>query len=126
MHTNVYDFDPVHVQTTTAQLQSELPELKNRLELQETETQSANSKFEFNVSIQEKLRVEFGVEKKAWAEEKIALTHRAEKAEAALEEVTTELSGLKRHVSQMVSAIFGKLPYKCQVLNLSGDHMNCC
>ena len=65
------------------------------------------------MSEQEKLKAEFGVEKKAWAEEKVALTQRAEKAEAALEEVTTELSGLKRHVSQMVSAIFGKPPYKC-------------
>ena len=110
MHTNVYDFDPVHVQTTTAQLQSELSELKKRLELQETETQRSDSKFEFSVSKQEKLRAEFEVEKKAWAEEKIALTHRAEKAEAALEEVAIELSGLKCHVSQMVSAIFGKTP----------------
>ena len=49
------------------------------------------------------------MEKKAWADEKIALINRAEKAEAALEEATGELSGLKRHVSQMVSAIFGKL-----------------
>ena len=120
-----YDFDPVYEQTTTAQLQSELSELKNHLELQETETQRANSKFEFNVSEQEKLKADFEVEKKSWAEEKIALTHRAEKAEASLEEVTTELSGLKNHVSQMVSTIFGKSPYECQVLNLSLDHMNC-
>ena len=53
------------------------------------------------------------MEKKAWADEKIALINRAEKAEAALEEATGELSGLKRHVSQMVSAIFGKLLCKC-------------
>ena len=33
--------------------------------------------------------------------------HRAEKAEAALQEVTAELTGLKHRVSQMVSAIFG-------------------
>ena len=99
--------------------------MKNRLELQETETQRANSKFEFSVSEQEKLKADFEVEKKAWAEEKITLTHRADKIEAALEEVTTELSGLKCHVSQMVSAIFGKLPYECQVLSLSLDHMNC-
>ena len=46
--------------------------------------------------------------KKTWAEEKTLLTQRAEKAEAALEEVTTELTGLKNRVSQMVSAIFGK------------------
>ena len=118
-------FDPVFVQATTTQLQSELSELKNHLEAQQTETQKVNSKFEFSVAEQEKLKSEFEVEKKAWAEEKIALTHRADKAEAALEEVTTELSGLKCHVSQMVSAIFGKSPCKCQILNLSSDHMIC-
>ena len=36
------------------------------------------------------------------------LTQRAERAEAALEEVSTELNGLKGRVSQMVAAIFGK------------------
>ena len=95
------------------------------MELQELETQRANSKFEFSVSEQEKLKADFEVEKNAWAVEKTALTHRAEKAEATLEEVTTELSGLKHHVSQMVSAIFGKPQYKCQVLNISLGHMNC-
>ena len=99
--------------------------MKNRLVLQETETQRANSKFEFSMSEQEKMRAEFDVEKKGWAEEKIALTQRAEAAEKALEEVSTGLSGLKRHVSHMVSAIFGKSPCKCQILNLSSDHMNC-
>ena len=84
--------------------------MKNRLEAQESETQKANSKFEFSVSEQEKLKKDFEVEKKAWDEEKIALTSRAEKAEVVLEEVTAKLSGLKRHVSQMVSSIFGKSP----------------
>ena len=53
------------------------------------------------------------MEKKAWADEKIALINRAKKAEAALEEATGELSGLERHVSQMVSVIFGKSSCKC-------------
>ena len=53
------------------------------------------------------------MEKKAWADEKIVLINRVEKAEAALEVTTIELSGLKHHVSQMVSAIFGKSPCKC-------------
>ena len=105
------DFDPVYVQTTTAQLQSELSDLKTRLELQESETQKANSKFEFSVGEAEKLKTGFEVEKSAWAEEKIALTQRAEKAEAALQEATTKLTGLKCHVSQLVSAIFGKSPH---------------
>ena len=55
----------------------------------------------------------FESEKKAWADEKIALINRSEKTEAALAETTAELSGLIRHVSQMVSAIFGKLLCKC-------------
>ena len=59
----------------------------------------------------EKLKTSFEVERNAWAEEKTASTQRAEKAEAALQEATTELTGLKRHVSQMVSAIFGKSPH---------------
>ncbi|XBH62690.1 hypothetical protein VPH35_116850 [Triticum aestivum] len=120
MHQKFEDFP----QATTTQLQSELSELKNRLEVQENETQKANSKFEFSVAEQEKLKSEVEVEKKAWAEEKIALTQRAETAEKALEEVTTELSYLKRRVYQMVSAIFGKFPYKCQIMNLSSHHMN--
>ena len=110
MHHDSPDFDPVFVQATTSQLESEVSDLKNRLEAQETETQRANSKFEFSVSEQEKLKKDFEVEKKAWAKEKIALTNRAKKAEAGLEEVTAELSGLKRHVSRMVLAIFCKSP----------------
>ena len=101
----------MYVQTTTAQLQSELFELKARLELQEFETWKANSKFQFSVTETEKLKTRFEVEKSAWAEEKTALTQRAEKAEVALQETTTELAGLKCHVSQMVSAIFGKSPH---------------
>ena len=110
MHYDSPNFDPVFVQATTSQLESEISDLKNRLEAQETETQRADSKFKFSVSEQEKLKKDFEMEKKAWADEKIALINRAEKAEAALEEATGELSGLKRHVSQMVSAIFGKSP----------------
>ena len=58
----------------------------------------------------EKPKTSFEAEKKTWSEEKTALTQRAEKAEAALQEVTTDLTGLKHRVSQMVSAIFGESP----------------
>ena len=46
----------------------------------------------------EKLKAGFTAKKKTWAEEKMLLTQRAENAEAALEEVTTELTGLKNWV----------------------------
>ena len=115
MYDNSHNFDPVFVHATTSQLESEISDLENRLEAQETETQRANSKFEFSISEQEKLKKDFEMEKRAWADEKIALINRAEQVEAALEEATVELSGLKRHVSQMVSAIFGKSLCKCQI-----------
>ena len=87
--------------------------MKSRLEFQELELEKANSKFEFSVSEQDKLKKEFETEKKAWADEKTALISRAEKVETALEEVTGELSGLKHHISQMVAAIFGKSSCRC-------------
>ena len=88
---------------------SEVADLKSRLAAQELEIQKANSKFEFSVSKQDKLKKNFEVEKKIWADEKASLVTRAETAEASLTEATTELSDLKRQISQMVSAIFGKL-----------------
>ena len=55
------------------------------------------------------MKKKFEAEKKIWADEKASLVTRAETAEASLAEATTELSDLKRQISQMVSAIFGKL-----------------
>ena len=104
------------MQASRSQFESEIADLKNRLAFQEIEIQKANSKFEFSVSKQEKLKKKFEAERKAWADEKVVLLHRAEQAEATLAETTAELSGLKRHVSQMVSAIFGKLPCKCYLV----------
>src|SRR5215216_6145065 len=94
-------------QNATAQLQSQLADAKNRLENQEAKTRKADSKFQFSVTEMEKLKAGFKTEKNTWAEDKTALMQRAEKAEAALQELTTELTGLKCRASQMVSAIFG-------------------
>ena len=96
------------MQEASSQFQSQLTDLKTRLEAQEAETRKADSKFKFSLDEKEKLKAEFNTEKATWAEEKTALIQRAEKAEASLQEVTTELAGLKRRISQMVSAIFGK------------------
>ena len=98
----------MHIQDTTPQLQSQSTGVKTRLEHQEFETRKADSKFKFSLDETEKLKASFVAERTAWAEEKTALTKRAEKAEAALQEVTTKLTGLKCCISQMVSSIFGK------------------
>ena len=109
LHYDNPNCNPEFIQAAIKQFESEISDLKNRLKTQETETQKANAKFESSVAAQEKLKKKFETERKTWAEEKAALVSRAEQAEAALTERTAELSGLKRHVSQMVSAIFGKL-----------------
>ncbi|XP_073352248.1 uncharacterized protein [Aegilops tauschii subsp. strangulata] len=87
--------------------EADMSDLKNRLKMQEMETRKANAKFVSSIAAQEKLKTEFHAERKAWAEEKVALVNRAEQAEKALSEKTAELAGLKRQVSQMVAAIFG-------------------
>ena len=96
------------MQATVSQFEAEIADLKSQLKTQELEAQKANSKFEFSVSEQEKLKKNFESEKKAWVDERASLVTRVETAEASLAEATKELSDLKRHISQMVSAIFGK------------------
>ena len=107
-HNNCSYYNPEIVQAACKKFEAEISELKNRLKTQETETRKANAKFESNIAAQETLKKKFEAERKTWAEEKAALVSRAEQAEKALTERTAELSGLKRHVSQMVAAIFGK------------------
>ena len=65
-----------------------------------------------SASLNKKLKQNFESEKKIWVDEKAALVTRAEQAEKALSKKTAELSGLKRQVSQMVAAIFGKSPHR--------------
>ena len=85
-----------------------MADVKTRLEHQESETRKDDSKFKLSLEEIEKLKTNFDAERTAWAEEKAALTQRVEKAEATLQEVTTELTGLIHRISQMVSAIFGE------------------
>ena len=108
MHSNYSYYNPEIVQAACKKFEADISDLKTRLRTQETETQKANAKFVSSIAAQEKLKKDFEAERKAWAEEKSALVRRAEQAEKALTERTAELSGLKRHVSQMVAAIFGK------------------
>ena len=52
------------IQAVGKKLEADISELKNRVAAQEIETQKANSKFEFSVSEQEKLKKNFESEKK--------------------------------------------------------------
>ena len=97
------------MQATISKFELEIADLKNRLATQESEIEKANSKFEFSVSEQEKLKKNFESEKKIWTDEKAGLVTRAETAEASLANAIAELTGLQCQISRMVSAIFGKL-----------------
>ena len=77
-------------------MDSQLTDAKTRLAAQETEIKNADSKLQLSLSEAEKLKTSFDAEKKSWADEKTLLIQRAETAEAALKEVTMELSGLKK------------------------------
>ena len=64
------------MQAIISQFESVIAVLKNRVAAQEIETQKANSKFEFSVSEQEKLKKNFESEKKIWTDEKAGLVTR--------------------------------------------------
>ena len=87
------------MQNALSELNSQLIDAKTRLAGQEAEIKSANSKLQISLSETENLKTSLAAKKKTWAEEKMLLTQRVEKAEAALEEVSTELNGLKGQVS---------------------------
>ena len=93
-----------------SELNSQLTDTKTRLANQESEIKSSTSQLQISLSETEKLKTDFAVKVKTWADEKILLTRRAETAETTLKEISTELNSLKGRVSQMVAAIFGKLP----------------
>ena len=71
LHDNHPNCNPEIVQAACKKFESEISDLKNRLKTQESETQKSNSKFEFSVPAQEKLKKKFEAERKAWADEKL-------------------------------------------------------
>ena len=97
------------LQNALSELNSQLTDAKTQLASQEVEIKYANSKLQISLSETENLKTSFAAKKKTWEEEKTLLTQHAEKAETTLEEISTELNGLKGQVSQMVASIFGKL-----------------
>ena len=97
-------------QNALSELNSQLTDAKTRLASQESEIKSSTSKLQISLSATENLKTSFAAKEKTWENEKTLLTRRAETAKTALKEISTELNGLKGRVSQMVVAIFGKLP----------------
>ena len=71
LHYDNPNCNPEFVQAACKKFESKISDLKNRPKTRESETQKANSKFEFSVSAQEKLKKKFEAERKAWADERL-------------------------------------------------------
>ena len=92
-------------QETLAQTESALDDLKKNLSGQQDARAKSEEKYQLALAELEKLKVDLT---RAQPDQDAAIK-RAEKAEARLATVQQELSGLKRHISNMTQAIFGKL-----------------
>ena len=75
---------------------------------QQAEVVKAREELTKALTAMEKLKESFNKERADWETEKAGLTKRAEDAEAALKPVVDELTGLKRQINAMTSAVFGK------------------
>ena len=77
---------------------------------QQAEASKAKEELTNAIASMEKLKETFNKERADWETEKAGLTKKAEDAEAALKLVVEELTGLKRQINAMTSAMFGKYP----------------
>ena len=85
-----------------------MAELQDTLKFQQTVASKAKDELKTPLAAMEQLKEWFKTERVNWETKKKALLKRAEDAKSALKPVTEELSGLKRQVNAMTSAVFGK------------------
>ena len=91
---------------------SQIADLQENVKTQQAETTKGRDELKTALTTMEQLKQWFNSERTNWDTKKAGLLKRAKDAEAALKPVAEELTGLKRQVNAMTSAIFGK--YLCQ------------
>ena len=96
------------LQSEINQQVSQIADLQENLKTQQAETTKAKDELKTALTTMEQLKEWFKSEQANWDTEKAGLLKQAEDAESALKPVTEELTGLKRQVNAMTSAIFGK------------------
>ena len=90
--------------------ENQVIDLQENLKTQQAETSKAKEELASALSAMEQLKEGFKKERADWDIEKATLQKRAEDAEAALNPVVEELTGLKRQINAMTTAVFGKYP----------------
>ena len=100
---------------TSVPLQAELSkkerqtiDLQENIKSQQAETSKAKEELTSALAAMEKLKESFKSERAGWDTEKVTLLNKAEDAEAALNPVAEELTGLKRQINAMPTTVFGK------------------
>ena len=96
------------MQSEINQQSSQIADLRANLETQQAETTKAKYELRTALTTMEQVKECFKSEQANWDSEKAGLVKRTEIAESALKPVAEELSGLKRQINAMASAIFGK------------------
>ena len=96
------------MQSEINQQVSQIADLQENLKSQQAETTKAKDELKTALTTMEQLKKWFKSERTNWDTKKAGLLKRAEDAESALKPVAEELSGLKRQINAMASAIFGK------------------
>ena len=87
---------------------SQIADLQENIKSQQAKTSKAKEQLKGALTAMEQLKDGFKNEQAGWETKKAALLKRAKDAEAALKPVAKELTGLKRQINAMTSAIFGK------------------
>nr|XP_040255023.1 uncharacterized protein LOC120973458 [Aegilops tauschii subsp. strangulata] len=97
-----------HMEAELSKKESQIADLQENIKSQQAETSKAKDELTSALAAMEKLKESFKNERAGWDTEKTTLLKKAEDAEAALNPVTEELTGLKRQINAMTAAVFGK------------------
>ena len=113
-----YQFINCPLQDDLKKKESQLADLQENIKSQQAEASKAKDELTSTLAAMEKLKEDFKNERAKWDAEKATLVKRAEDVEMALKQVTEELTGLKRQIDAMTSAVFGKYPLHDLYLNI--------
>ena len=96
------------MQAELTKKESQIADLQENIKSQQAETSKAKDELTSALAAMEKLKESFKKERAGWDTKKSTLLKRAENAEAALNPVAEELTGLKQQINAMTASFFGK------------------
>ena len=98
------------LQADLSKKESQIADLQENIKSQQAETSKAKDELTSALTAMEQLKESFKSERAGWDTKKATLLKWAEDAEAALNPVAEELTGLKRQINAMTTAVFGYYP----------------